>query len=270
MAQPQLEIGLTAVPWHDAPLRAQAQRLANQLSLPVAAESPVGYAWLLVVTHNGLEIHHNTNPRSRPIRANWAKLDTTSRAGRNHNQLIAKAIGLRKTPAGSTLHIADATAGLGNDTWLLASLGCRVTAIERSPLIAALLHDGLQRAKIEHPEIANRITVVADDAHTALPSLTPAPDVVYLDPMFPPKRKAALPPLPVRVLRAIVGDDPDAAALLSAARQTARHRVVVKRPLHAPPLWGQPVATHRGKSLRYNVYHPSPPNRRSQLEYVVP
>ena len=40
----------------------------------------------------------------------------------------------------------DATAGLGRDAFVLASLGCQVTLIERVPAVAALLENGIERA----------------------------------------------------------------------------------------------------------------------------
>lgn len=134
--------------------------------------------------------------------------------------------------------VVDATAGLGEDTVLLAALAPLVIAIERSPLGAymiecalAALAAGTDRARA----IARRIDLRTGDARTILPTLDPAPDVIYLDPMFEPRRRAsALAPLPLRLLRAVVGDDPDAADLLAIARRTARRRVVVKRRGRSP------------------------------------
>ncbi|MCA9290054.1 MAG: class I SAM-dependent methyltransferase, partial [Phycisphaerales bacterium] len=79
-------------------------------------------------------------------------------------------------------------------------------------------------------------------------------DVVYIDPMFPPKRKtSALPRKEIVMLRRLVGDDPDAAALLACAR-AAGARVVVKRADEAPALGDGVVAAHRGKTVRYDVH----------------
>jgi 16S rRNA (guanine1516-N2)-methyltransferase len=80
------------------------------------------------------------------------------------------------------------------------------------------------------------------------------PDVIFLDPMFPPRRKGAE-AKPMRVARQLVGNDEDADALLNAAITLAERRVVVKRPLHGRHLNDQePTTTHKGKSLRYDVY----------------
>jgi 16S rRNA (guanine1516-N2)-methyltransferase len=161
--------------------------------------------------------------------------------------------------------VLDATAGLGEDAWLMAAAGCRVVALERDAVVHALLTDGLRRAAAVRPDITERITLhrgsmfdlVNDtEAHGSHPWASGGDtfDVVYLDPMFPPGRKTAE-RKPMRVLRWRVGDDGDADALLARALELARRRVVVKRPRHAAPLAGRPPThAHHGKSLRYDVY----------------
>lgn len=156
--------------------------------------------------------------------------------------------------------IVDATAGLGQDSFLLATYGFEVVAIERSPVVAALLEDGWRRLVRGAPEVAARLrlTFRQGDARTLLADLEP-PDAVYLDPMFPPKRKSsALAKKPVRLLRKAVGEDPDAASLLAVGRRTARRRVVVKRADDAPSLAPDAVARHEGKLVRFDVYRPLP------------
>ena len=81
-----------------------------------------------------------------------------------------------------------------------------------------------------------------------------APDVVYLDPMFPPKQKSALVKKEMRILRQLVGDDADAGELFELACALARQRVVVKRLRHAEPLAPNPTHSHRDKTTRYDVY----------------
>ncbi|MHC5004159.1 MAG: class I SAM-dependent methyltransferase [Planctomycetota bacterium] len=109
------------------------------------------------------------------------------------------------------------------------------------------------------PILAGRLEVVEGDARTVLPALAPPPDVVYVDPMYPPKRKrSALPPKPIVIVRRLVGPDEDAGELLSVARRVALRRVVVKRPPWAPPLSDDAVASHAGKLARYDVFRPSP------------
>jgi 16S rRNA (guanine1516-N2)-methyltransferase len=151
--------------------------------------------------------------------------------------------------------VIDATAGLGRDAALMTLAGCHVTALERSPIIAALLQDGLDRAGAA---LAG-LRVVRQDALHFIAEIPDAdrPDVIYLDPMFPHRTKSALVSKEMRLCRLVTGDDPDAAQLLDLARSKARSRIVVKRPLRAPTLDGsKPAFDYRGKAVRFDVYLP--------------
>lgn len=66
-------------------------------------------------------------------------------------------------------------------------------------------------------------------------TLSPAPDVVYLDPMYPHRQKSALVKKEMRVFQSLVGNDDDADSLLIPAMTIAKRRVVVKRPNYASP-----------------------------------
>ena len=156
--------------------------------------------------------------------------------------------------------VADATAGLLGDAWLLALAGFDVTALERSPLVARLVRDGLRRAaddpRVDRAALA-RLRFAEGDAADALGESSF--DAVLVDPMFPPKRKAsALPRKDVRLLRAAVGIDADAAHLFDAARRAARMRVAVKRADDAPDIVDSPAPDLRfeGRTSRIDVYLP--------------
>ncbi|BBI53076.1 hypothetical protein HORIV_54970 [Vreelandella olivaria] len=156
------------------------------------------------------------------------------RFGGGRGQLVAKACGLTK---GVTPSIVDATAGLGRDAFVLASLGAQVLLIERVAAIAALLEYGLKRASkhSETADIAARMTLRHGDAAQALEALVASadfmPQVIHLDPMFPHREKSALVKKEMRLFRELAGDDNDAPRLLEAALDVATHRVVVKRPV---------------------------------------
>jgi len=171
-------------------------------------------------------------------------------------QPLGRAVGRRH----GIVSVVDATAGLGADTFLLACMGCPVTAVERSPVLHALLEDGLMRARARRlPDlqgVLDRITLVQADARAYLAAVAPSarPDVVFLDPMYPVGETSALPQKQMRVCRAVVGDDPDAGELLAAAKETARRRVVVKRHPHAPPLAPGPSIVVTARRVRYDVY----------------
>ncbi len=176
------------------------------------------------------------------------------RAGGGRGQALPRAAGFTK---GRTPSVVDATAGLGRDAYLLASLGAEVTLIERSPEIHALLQDGLARASAaggEAAETVARMTLLFGDAKALLPEL--APEVVLVDPMHPPRGNTALVKKEMRLLRAIVGSDPDAADLMRVALTVASKRVVLKYPIRAEGMVGLAPPSHqiRGKTTRYDVY----------------
>ena len=170
------------------------------------------------------------------------------------NELLVKALGLKKLKNPVVL---DGTAGLGRDSFIIASLGCQVLMVERSADIHALLANALDNA-LNNPELATicqQMQLFKGDLFTFSP---PQPvDVVYLDPMYPHRRKSALVKKEMRLLRQVVGDDRDSDALLVRAKEIAQARVVVKRPKGAPFLNEQPP-NHaiKGKKGRFDIYLP--------------
>jgi 16S rRNA (guanine1516-N2)-methyltransferase len=177
------------------------------------------------------------------------------RSGEGRGGALARAVGVKPS---RPLKVIDATAGLGRDALLLASLGCSVTLIERSPTVHAALGAALDRARsclsADLAAAAARMTLLAGDARTLLPGL--AADVVLVDPMHPDRGNTALVKQPLRQLRAIVGEDPDAAELMRVALLTSASRVVLKWPRHAEALAGLPVRSHSiaGRTTRYDVF----------------
>jgi 16S rRNA (guanine1516-N2)-methyltransferase len=157
--------------------------------------------------------------------------------------------------------IIDATAGLGQDAFDFASAGSQVIMLERSPVIAALLADGLQRARSgQDPRVATaaaRLSLRTGDALQLLPQLAPA-DVVYLDPMFQISAAQAGKRKSMRMFHALVGPDADAGALLAVARAAASRRVVVKRSRRAPHLADtRPSGSLAGRTVRFDLYAPT-------------
>ncbi len=199
-----------------------------------------------------------TLPEKKQIMIDFlsGKVNHRWRYGGGKNQLLAKACGLKNQKnQKEPLSILDATAGFGEDGVILASLGCQMTLLERSPIIARLLIDATNRLLQQEPSM--QITVIAIDAFTHIKTLKPSmlPDIIYLDPMFPERKKSALVKAPMRLLKTIVGEDQDADQLLPLAMQFAKKRVVVKRPKLAPQLnQASPNITYTGKSCRFDVY----------------
>ncbi|MCP9760752.1 16S rRNA methyltransferase [Aquitalea sp. S1-19] len=178
--------------------------------------------------------------------------------GGGRGQPVAKAIGLKS--AKTLPSVVDATAGLGRDSFVLASLGCQVTLLERSPVAAALLFDALDRARshADTADIAARMTLVHANSIDWLSTLAPeqSPDVVFVDPMFPDTdKKSAAAKKDMQAFQQVIGDDMDSAALLAAAWGAARKRVVVKRPRLGAPIAGMnPSVVMEGKSTRFDLY----------------
>lgn len=245
---------------------------ARELGVPLYKSDalPTDFDAALVVMPQRLELRvlrgDKTLVGGRGVASELSAIDTTSGPGRSLGQPLLKAVGIkRRNPYRP--RVLDATAGLGEDAWVLASVGCVVQAVERNPVIYALLADGLRRTAAIAPDTAGRISLRQTDGVTALQHIASGshedrPDVVYLDPMFPLGRKTAERKA-MRVLRLISGDDTDAGELLAAALTAAARRVVVKRPLRGNPLPGPaPAVSHKGKSLRFDVYpvHRTPPS----------
>lgn len=242
--------------------RFQAEALAQSLGLDnlgvVRPRDVRDFPVLLFLDEHGLGLQVTGKGAPGPVRAEFVtgKMGYRREHGGGAGQLIARAVGLQKTRA--TLHVVDATAGLGQDAFVLASLGCRVTMFERNPVIHALLADGLARAalNVDCAAIVERMRLLEGSTIDWLAQAdAEAADIVYLDPMFPHRDKSALVKKEMQVFRTIVGDDEDSAELLAGALKRARYRVVVKRPRKAPAIEGpEPTTRIEGKSSRYDVY----------------
>jgi 16S rRNA (guanine1516-N2)-methyltransferase len=236
----------------------RARQLAETLGLPLAISPDTSAGLLLVVRPDRLELRPGPGDASGPVWVDFTapELIRRRRTGGARSDDLARAVGLGPPRP----FVLDATAGLGRDSWLLAGLGCRILAVERSPVVWALLDDGLRRAR-QAPEadldVLDRISLERGDARDVLLGLAEdqRPDVVLIDPMYPPSQRTALPRKEMRLLSSLLGQDDDAARLLEVARRTARRRVVVKRHLRDAPLADErPTHARSGRSTRFDVY----------------
>lgn len=176
----------------------------------------------------------------RPLVIDFGQGDLARRA-RQGNETLAKAVGASKG-----LHVVDATAGLGRDAYLMSAAGARVTAIECSPTLGFWLQCNAQGTDMR---------VVSGQAREWLPQLQP--DVVYLDPMFPHRQKSAAVGGESLFLQSFAPppDTQEQRELLDMALAYAEYRVVVKRPIKAPPLADRkPTASLKGKAVRFDLY----------------
>ena len=240
----------------DSARRDRVAQLAERYDLPLLRQRPTSGYWLEMAFERLALV---TTGKHGAVYAEFVDGAARHRReqGGGRGQPVAKAIGLKGHQG--EMQVVDATAGLGRDAFVLASLGCRVTLIERSPAAAALLDDALMRAASspDTMDIAARMTLVHADAIRWLGTLAPEarPDVVYVDPMFPDTGKSAAAKKDMQAFQHVIGDDLDSSALLSAALLCARQRVVVKRPRLGAAIDGwTPSAQMEGKSTRFDIY----------------
>jgi 16S rRNA (guanine1516-N2)-methyltransferase len=242
----------------------QAQTLATELALPLLEpERPDDHANLLQLCPDGLHLQaaRCTGAGSLKVDFGAGKMRYRRRGG--HNEPLGRAVGVGKRPH---LQVVDATAGLGRDSFVLADLGCNVTMLERSPAAFALLRDGLQRAAASGDPwlqaVAARMSLHYADSREWLASHPGSADVVYLDPMFPARKKSARVKKEMWLFQQLVGEADDEQLLLQQAITSAAWRVVVKRPIRANSLPG-PAVHHvlSGKTVRYDVYNCGQPGR---------
>ena len=190
------------------------------------------------------------------LRADFARLLPRLRPDRLGRELLVRAARVRGAEAPTAV---DATAGLGEDSLLLAAAGFAVTMFEQDPVIAALLRDALERAANE-PQLAcvvARMTLIEGDSVAGLRELDFSPDVVFLDPMFPERTKSAAVKKKFQLLHHLERPCDNEDELLDAALAAHPRKIVIKRPPKGPWLAGvKPSHSLAGKAVRYDVIVP--------------
>ena len=174
--------------------------------------------------------------------------------GKGRGQNLAKAVGMKFN---KNRNIIDATAGLGYDSFILASLGAKVTLIERSKKIHELLQNGIDEGISfggEIEKILRRMELIFGDSKNILPKLTP--EIIMIDTMYKERKKTALVKNNMRLVREIVGPDSDYIELLKVALNCASNRVVLKQPRYAEPIKEIRKYSHQilGKTIRYDIF----------------
>ena len=179
--------------------------------------------------------------------------------GKLQSELLVKAAKIKSSNSSvsTSLTAIDATAGLGQDSFLLAAAGFSVSMYEQDPIIAALLRDALQQAN-HNPNlfpITQRMHLYEENSILALQTITETPDVIYLDPMFPARTKSAAVKKKFQLLHELEQPCESEEALLQAAEALHPRKIVVKRMLKGPYLaQNKPSYSLKGKSIRYDCY----------------
>lgn len=223
----------------------QGADVASELGIPLVEPAEVpDDCWVIVCTYDGLELR--SGGMGGPIRIG-AALEVRRKV--NRQDPLGRALGA------GTRTVTDATAGLGTDTLTMIKMGFEVTAIESVPVVAVLLKDRLARSGRN----AAGVRVYDGDACEHLPGINPAPDAVFLDPMFAQRRRASALPRKELVALSELTDPVDAKEtaarqLLEVALSVATSRVVVKRLPESQELKSNPNHSLGSKTVRYDVY----------------
>ena len=173
--------------------------------------------------------------------------------GRLQHEMLAKAV---KTDQ-ENLKAIDATAGMGEDSLLLAACGYQVTLYEQNPVIAILLKDALRRAKKNTvlKDIVSRMQLVEGDSIEHLNKRLDPVNVIYLDPMFPGRQKSGLINKKLQLIQKLEPPCSEETALFDAAMAAQPSKIIVKRPLKSPYLDERvPSYSLKGKAIRYDCY----------------
>jgi 16S rRNA (guanine1516-N2)-methyltransferase len=245
--------------WLELPVPPHQTSLLCTLNLPsVASSEDINFDYLLKHTEKGWQLQQTGKRAPGPVNVDFASAAASYRRNKGGGELIVKAVAGNKQQLPSIL---DTTAGLGGDSFVLASRGYPVMLMERSLIVALLLSDGLSRGLESEDEvlraIIGRMCFRHGDSLDYLRQLKDldCPDVIYIDPMFPASKKSALVKKEMQAFQQLVGADQDSHALLTLALEKANHRVVVKRPLKAECLGGmEPAFSIKGKAVRFDIY----------------
>lgn len=249
-----------AIHWTSDEDEKEALQLSKNLCIPTSQETIEALDYYLELKQGQLFLTplHKQLPCSKPFTVDFTKssIDYRRQKSTVKNEAIARALGLNTT---TQTTVIDATAGWGTDAFLLASLGCEVLMLEKTPIIATLLKYGLEyglkNEKIS--ETLSRLSLRQADSITYIENINSdtKPDVIYCDPMFPATDKTALVKKDMQIIQQLTHSPEADDRLLSVSLLKAKKRVVIKRPNSAPFLNNMPPSHQvRGKKYRFDIY----------------
>ena len=189
------------------------------------------------------------------LRGDFRQLLPRIQGGHLQHEKLLRAARSKDLPAHPLA--VDATAGLGEDAFILASGGYSVVLCEYNPVIAALLADALERAgkDPELAQIASRMTLAAGSSIDFLNRMDKKPDLVYLDPMFPAKQKSGISKKKLQLFQKLEMPCSREEELMEAALAAGPERIIVKRPVKGQALAGKkPSHSIGGKKIRFDCY----------------
>ena len=210
-----------------------AKRLALQFGVELIEELPKDkFCKYLLVDKNGVAFVAG----KQELRADFTGMLSRVTGGHLQHEILLKAVKLNGREPRDGVRVVDATAGLGEDSFILAAAGYQVEMFEHNEVTAILLADALRRGKKDPKlkEIVSRMTLKQGDSKTLMSQLSYEPDVIYLDPMFPEKKKSAETKKKFQVLHQIENPCDDEKELMEAALLAKPQKIVVKRPPEGP------------------------------------
>ena len=210
-----------------------------------------GQGLLLKVGEDGVELHAD----GQTLKGDFTRMLPRLKAGNLSKELLVRAARIKG--ASDTLTAIDATAGLGEDSLLLAAAGFQVKLYERNPVVYELLNDAVKRAA-NIPELADivaQMQVFYGDSVQGMSGLETPPDVILLDPMFPARQKSALVKKKLQTIQKLELPCLDEEELIFAAMGARPKKLIVKRPPKGPWLAGiKPDHSVEGKAVRYDCF----------------
>jgi 16S rRNA (guanine1516-N2)-methyltransferase len=244
------------ISYSDSICKRDADYFAKQHQLDCVAPKDITSPLTLNFTPDYIELRDNENNNCFHVDFLSGSVAHRKQFGGGKGQAIAKAIGLKTAKTIPT--VLDATAGLAKDAFVIATLGCPVIMLEQSTIVAKLVSNAIERASYD--EAFSKIqkigfSLVQQNSLDYFTSLTTMPDVIYLDPMYPDRKKSALVKKNMQILQKLLGVDLDVKLLLEQSLQYAKNRVVVKRPKGAQTISDKtPDTTIETKKTRYDIY----------------
>lgn len=204
---------------------------------------------LLKIDKNGVSLVSD----KMELRGDFTQMLPRIKTNNLQGELLVKAAKIKSFGENPTA--IDATAGMGEDSFLLATTGFSVKLYEYNPVIALLLQDALNRAaKVpELKEIVGRMELFEEDSIQALQNLSEKPDLILLDPMFPARQKSALIKKKFQILQKLESPCMDGDALIRAATLANPRKIIIKRPINSECLGGyKPSYCVKSKVIRFD------------------
>lgn len=210
--------------------------------------------------NKGLEIKNDnglylTDESGQVLKGDFTRLIPRLKPNNLPTELLAKAAKIKN--ASFPITAVDATAGLGEDSLILAAAGFNVTLFEKNEVIFSLLQDAIKRAEAveELKEIVGRMKAINCDSIAMMKSLDFEPDVILLDPMFPERQKSALVKKKLQMIQKLESPCVDECEMIFSAMGAKPRKLIVKRPPKGEYLAGiKPDYSLKGKAVRFDCF----------------